>query len=382
MKEIRIAWIYPAIPFGAYWQPIINELITFFENTKFYTGCPWKGFSAKDPKNAAFKIVGNAKYIASTKKAQGYNRAFIYASPTIIKPLLETKPHIIFSSAFSIWTVLALLLKSIGRWKVVIIYDGSSPNSDFQDSFWRSSFRKLMVKAADAFVANSKAAKTYLIEGLKAPENSVYNETYLVPDANTLLRSVDTIELFDLKLQRPTFLFVGQIIQRKGINNLLKACSILQSYGYENYSILIIGDGENRDKLVDFSNKNNLDRQVRWVGWVEYEKLGSYFQLADVFVFPTFEDVWGMAVLEAMVFGKAILCSKGANAAEMIIPGTNGYIFDPLDPTELARYMRYFIDDPKLSAQMGQESQEIISNYTPLSAASKLSKITLSLLNR
>jgi glycosyltransferase involved in cell wall biosynthesis len=77
------------------------------------------------------------------------------------------------------------------------------------------------------------------------------------------------------------------------------------SKGYEGYSLVVIGTGKQREELEAFITERHLEAQV---GWVEYGRLGAYFQQADVFVFPTFEDVWGMVVLEAMVFGKPVFC--------------------------------------------------------------------------
>jgi glycosyltransferase involved in cell wall biosynthesis len=89
-------------------------------------------------------------------------------------------------------------------------------------------------------------------------------------------------------------------------------------------------------------------------------KFGSYFQQADIFVFPTFEDIWGMVALEAMIFGKPVVCSKWAGAVEMVSDGTNGYIFDPYNSQELASVMCRFIDEPELINSMGNQSQQLI----------------------
>jgi Glycosyltransferase len=113
---------------------------------------------------------------------------------------------------------------------------------------------------------------------------------------------------------------------------------------------------------------------------VEYGNLGSYFQQADVFVFPTFEDVWGMVVPEAMVFGKPILCSNGAASCELLAEGENGYIFDPHDPSALAEAMRRFLDNPDLIKSMGERSRELIAKTTPETAAQAYVEVTLFLM--
>ncbi|MDP8963322.1 MAG: glycosyltransferase family 4 protein [Cyanobacteriota bacterium] len=366
--NLRIAWLVPSVELGAYWQPVLQEFAKVFKNTIFYTGLVWPGFDPKVPGADVIKIVGEMKSLEMTK-TEGYSRRVMLVSPGIIGHILEFKPHVIFAQAYSLWTLLALLLKPWGKWRFIIIYDGSSPNSDFRDSKLRSFFRRLMSRYADAFVANSHGAKDYLIDGVGAKPESVFTRTYLVPDAKTLQQSLEKIEIADIQLKRPVFLYVGRITPRKGLKALLEACSILQSQGYEDYTLLVIGTGEQREELEAFIKDHNLEAHVKWIGWVEYGRLGAYFQQADIFVFPTFEDIWGMVALEAMVFGKPVLCSKWAGAAEMVVEGKNGYLFDPYQPEELAIAMRRFLDDPKLIDSMGNQSQQLIAQKNPSSAA-------------
>lgn len=369
IKALRIAWLVPSVELGAYWQPVLKEFTNTFKNTVFYTGLVWPGFDSQIPGADAIQIVGEMKSLELIKTT-GYSRRLMLVSPGIVRYLIEFKPHVILAQAYSLWTLLALLLKPWGKWRFIIIYDGSSPNADFKDSKIRSIFRRLMSRYADAFIANSHGARDYLIEGVGAKPESVYTRTYLVPDATTLLQqSLKTSENKEISLQRPIFLYVGRITPRKGLKALLEACSILQSQGYQNYSILVVGTGEQREELEAFIQERHLEDQVTWVGWVEYGRLGKYFQQADVFVFPTLEDLWGMVALEAMVFGKPVLCSKWAGAVEMVIDGKNGYIFDPFKPEELALAMRHFLDCPERIDSMGKQSQQLISETTPSLAA-------------
>jgi glycosyltransferase involved in cell wall biosynthesis len=368
INQRRVAWLVPSVELGAYWQPVLEEFTKVFPNTIFYTGLVWPGFNPELPGANVIKLVGEMKSLELTKTA-GYSRRLMVVSPGIVSHLLQFKPDVIFAQAYSLWTLLALLLKPWGKWKFIIIYDGSSPNSDFRDSTLRSFFRRAMSRYADAFVANSYGAKDYLIDGVGAKPENVFTKTYLVPDAATLQQSLENDEIAKLQLKHPVFLYVGRITPRKGLKSLLEACSLLQNQGYEDYSLVVIGTGEQREELEAFIKERHLEARVTWVGWVEYGCLGAYFQQADVFVFPTFEDIWGMVALEAMVFGKPVLCSKGAGAAEMIVEGENGYIFDPYDPEDLAIAMRRFLDHPELIDSMGKQSQQLISKKNPSSAA-------------
>jgi glycosyltransferase involved in cell wall biosynthesis len=376
MDDLRVAWLVPEVELGAYWQPVLREFTKVFKNTVFYTGRVWPGFDPTMPGSSAIKLVGETKFVETEKIETGYDRGFIVVSPSIIGYLLEFRPQVVFPQAFSLWTVIVALLKPLMRWRIAIIYDGSSPNTDFRDSSFRTFVRRILVRFADAFVSNSNAGKKYLMEVLNVPEDKIFTRTYLVPDAGALLKRLDQTQPPNLQLKHPIFLYVGRITARKGIKTLLEACAILKSQGYVDYSLLIVGKGDQREELEAFIKERDFEEQVIWAGWVEYGNLGSYFQQADVFVFPTFEDVWGMVVPEAMVFGKPVLCSNGAASCELIVSGENGYIFEPSSAKELAGKMQIFIDNPDLIESMGERSRQIISQKTPETAAKAYVEVT------
>jgi glycosyltransferase involved in cell wall biosynthesis len=379
--NLRVAFLYPSVELAAYWQPVLHQLKQLCKQTVFYTGCIWPGFDPQSPGGDVVKVIGKSTKVAKqTNVAAGYDRGFVYASPKIISHLLRFKPHVIFANCFSIWTLISILLKPIGRWKIVIAYEGSSPNIDFRDSKLRLFFRQVMARFADAFITNNSAGKDYLVNFIKVKKDNIFARPYLVPDPLILLQSSGNSQIKDLQMRSPVFLYVGRVDQRKGIHFLLKASTILQKQGYRAYTLLIVGDGPQREELEVFSKNHGIEDCVKWLGWVSYESLGTYFRNADIFVFPSQEDTWGMVVLEAMAFSKPILCSKWAGAADMIVEGKNGYIFDPHHPEELAGIMRRFIDNPELSILMGQKSQELIEPYTPRTAAQFFADITYSVL--
>src|SRR6476469_201707 len=375
-NELRIAWLVPEVELGAYWQPVLREFTKIFKNTVFYTGRVWSGFDPTLPGASAIQLVGETKFVETEKIETGYDRGFIVVSPSIIRYLLKFRPHVVFPQAFSLWTVIVAFLKPLMRWKIAIIYDGSSPNRDFRDSSLMTFVRRILVRFADAFVANSNAGKKYLMEVLNVPEDKIFTRTYLVPDAGALLKRLDQTQSPNLQLKRPIFLDVGRITARKGIKTLLEACALLKNQGYVDYSLLIIGKGDRREELEAFIKECDFEEQVTWAGWVEYGNLGAYFQQADIFVFPTFEDVWGMVVPEAMVLGKPVLWSKGAASCELVMSGENGYIFDPSSAQELAERMQIFIDYPDLIESMGERSRQMISQKTPETAAKAYVEVT------
>jgi glycosyltransferase involved in cell wall biosynthesis len=386
--RLRIAWLFPSLEMGNYWHPVFKELTQFYRQLKVYTGV-WTGYASGYENCFPVEVVGKMKFVDTTKTKAGskakYGRGFIAVSPEIIKPLLHDKPDVIFTSGFSFWTLLALLLKPIGGWRLVVMYDGSSPTVDYLDAPRRLFVRRLMIRAIDAFITNSAAGKKYLTDILHAEEQTVFAQPYQVPDAKALLKraaieprsleesSENRLQLEPSSLAVPTFLYVGQLIPRKGVQPLLEACQQLKQQG-QSYQLLVIGEGEQRQALEQYCQANDLT-EVHWLGQVNYGELGAYFQQADVFILPTLEDIWGMVILEAMALGKPVLCSQWAGVAELIQAGENGYLFDPQQPAAIAQVMHQFIEHPEQIEPMGARSLEIISQYTPQTAAQFLAEV-------
>jgi glycosyltransferase involved in cell wall biosynthesis len=373
-QDIKIVWLLPVAWF--YWQPAISELTKIFPNTTIFTGL-FPGFAQGLEDTLNVEVVGEFKVIEIDRDENGYGDNFTYLSPKIIGNLLRLKPHLIFTSSFGVWTILALALMPLFRWRVIIAYEGSSPGVDYRHSAVRLFIRRLMVKLAAACISNSRAGGEYLIDILWADKERVFVQPYEIPDEHTLPGSEEIAEpsLF-AEQQRPVFLFVGHLIPRKGLPLLLGACAALQARGYDKYTLQVVGNGPQQSELETFCHEHGLTDLVQWVGRVPFDRIGTYFHNADVFVLPTMEDTWGVVTLEAMLLGKPILCSTGAGTAELVVPGENGYIFDPDDIEKLADLMQQFLDDPALIPAMGNRSQQIMLQYTPVAAAQCMANIT------
>jgi glycosyltransferase involved in cell wall biosynthesis len=87
-------------------------------------------------------------------------------------------------------------------------------------------------------------------------------------------------------------------------------------------------------------------------------------------------------LLEAMAFGKPVLCSRYAGSREIVRHGANGFIFDPYNPEELASYMQQFIQNPRLGLKFGKCSFEMMASYTPSRAANVMGSLVARVMNR
>jgi glycosyltransferase involved in cell wall biosynthesis len=365
----RIAWLFPSLELGQYWQPVFRCFTQTCPQTRIFTGW-WDGFLPGLAHTFSLQVVGKIRYFVFNQDQGNYVDRIGYLSPRVLGPLLRWKPHIIFVSGFSLWSILVIALKPLLRWKIILLFEGWSPSHDYRDSAIRMVLRRWMVRRMDAAATNHYKGEAYLVQVLGIDPDRVFTHPYEVPDLEILTQTQSNGLNYHLQHSHVLqFLFVGRLIPRKGLHLLLQACALLHQRGYENYRLQVIGQGPNEAEFRHLADEFGIHNQVEWIGWVNYDQLGTYFSQTDVFVFPTLEDTWGMVLLEAMAFGKPVLCSCWAGSAEMMVQdGENGFQCDPQQPEILASLMAKFLDHPDWVDSMGKASYQKIAAHSPAAA--------------
>jgi glycosyltransferase involved in cell wall biosynthesis len=375
-RGIRVAWLLPTMQGGYYWQPLLREFAKLFPNTVIFTS-GWPGYVPGSEGAFDVRQLPGYRHIHLKRKGRstdiGYE-GFQWVTPWVIRDLYHFRPDVVFTSAFGLWTACALAYKALTRSRVIVLLDGVSNQIGRTNSSLRLPVRRMMGRLIDAAASNSSPGCDYLREVVGVRASKIRRHVFYVPD-RTLLESEDGKGIQCNESTHPTFLFVGQIIERKGWNHLLEAVSVLQRKGHVTFSVTLVGDGPQREFLLEQIASLGLEGQVHAIGAVPYGHLGTYFEAADVLVLPSLDDTWGMVVSEAMAFGKAVLCSRLAGARELVEHGVNGYVFNPLDASELAGYMERFLVQPDLIARFGASSQEKIASHTPQLAAENLGQL-------
>jgi glycosyltransferase involved in cell wall biosynthesis len=378
-RKVRIAWLLPFVPRAPYWLPVLAEFSRLFPRTAVFSCLPPDSI-ARPVGNPRITFVGRARYFILWNRDKSPKFVLIALPLRVFVRLVTLQPHVVFTSGFNVWSLVCLLLKPILGFKLVIVYDGSSPAVDARQKKLRLRFRRAVAGRSDALITNSGEGAAYLANVLRMAEEKVFRRLYLVPSKPALYASRGAPELSGLK--RPIFLYVGRVSRLKGLDTLLEACAELVRRGRAAFSLVIVGGGREHENYRELARALDLGTAIRWAGWVEYGELGAYYRACDVFVFPSFTDVWGMAAIEAMSFSKSILCSNRAGVSELVVEGENGFLFDPERPGMLADLMDRFIADPSLAQRMGGRSGALFSNMNPASAAEGLRDVVKNLMNR
>lgn len=366
----RVAFLFPSLARAYYWQPVFKEFAERCPNTAVFT-CIWPGFAPGYEDSFAVHTVPGLGYVDLKKRLPDVRYGFIWTPLSILKELRKFRPDVIFASGFSGWTVCALLFRLVRNSRVIIFWEGCSAHA-VKNSTLRMFLRRWIARLADAAVSNAPEGIAYLHDGIGMPEEKLLCHPCQVPDVHLLCSGLTEPPPATC---HPAFLYVGGLTWRKGWRHLIDACGLLVKQGFRDFSVLLVGSGPQEDDLRNLIREYSLESIIHHVGAVAYHNLGSYYRNSDVFVSPTRQDTWGVAVLESMAFGKPVLCSRHAGSSQMISDGENGFIFDPLNTQQLANYMAKFIVDPHLAKRMGTRALEKMSHFTPARAADVLAQL-------
>jgi len=317
--DTRIAWLWPGNRFRdlvelSYWGPLLKGFQEAFPKTVFVT----TGEVHPDC-DRMFRVisVGESRWKKFRCKKKGfYETGMGFLPLTVVSQLFKLRPDVIVTTEFSIWTLLSVMFRHLGRLKVVVLYEGYAPSHGFEDAPLRFFLRRWVAGRADAFVTNSRRGKDYLKNTLGASGEKIFRIVHEVSAiAEAEYRSGDAPPISGGK--RPRFLYVGKLIHRKGVDLLLKSWGRFKDMRPESGSLWIVGGREKKEELIRRAEDLGL-KDVHFVGEVKTTDVGPWYGACDVFVFPTREDTWGVVLLEAMSAGKAVLCSKNAGSSELV----------------------------------------------------------------
>ncbi len=122
---------------------------------------------------------------------------------------------------------------------------------------------------------------------------------------------------------------VGQFIPRKGFDLLLEA-----SKGFDEETGVYFIGGQPTSEYEAILKDHPQKDHIHFISFLSKEELVEYYQAADLFVFPTREDIWGLVVNEAMAYGLPVITTTRCNAGlEMVKEGENGYLI-PINDIE------------------------------------------------
>lgn len=235
---------------------------------------------------------------------------------------------------------------------------------------WRETLKSRLIRGLfDWAVTGGTAHDRYLLQ-LGFPQNRIAHYYDVVGNAK-IQEDVASLRRDDMRgnaaLPSDYLLFVGRLSPEKNVMGLLRAWLAYRAAG-GTWSLLLAGDGPERDALKQLADESTFGEDVRFLGHRSARELLPVYAFAKGFVLPSTREPWGLVVNEAMAASLPVIVSDRCGCAEDLVQhGENGYVFDPSQDANLTSCMTQLSALPEADrVRQGERSLARIATYSPL----------------
>lgn len=270
------------------------------------------------------------------------------------------KPDVIVGYFLSPGGGLSYLLGKLFKIPNIIYIGGCDlPGSD--NERYKTVYR-LLYKPFKHFLTNSTAV-------VACSEEMKHLTTQLAPNRyiNVISNGVDTKRFHPIERKDTTntltLLTVGRLIPRKGIDNIIKILPTIISQTSASIHLVIIGDGPEKQRLLQLAKLLKVEKQIYWGDTVDYQDLPTYYQQADIYISASHAEGMSCVVLEAMASGLPVIATKISGNNELIKNGVNGFLYPISDCDQLGKHAITLLNSDTLRYTMRINNLSCIQKY-------------------
>ena len=215
-------------------------------------------------------------------------------------------------------------------------------------AFWTA------VHRASRILTVSEASKNDILRFFPVPPekvtviyNAIADHFYDEPADGMMAKVRERYQLHDRFI-----MYAGNVKPHKNLERLIDAFVLLrQTAGYDDLRLLITGSEISKYATLRRAvHRYNLHKYVRFLGYQPEQTLAVLYRLADVFVFPSLYEGFGLPPLEAMASGTPVVVSNVSSLPEVV--GDAGVLVNPYDATSIANGIRRVLDDSVLRQEL------------------------------
>lgn len=229
---------------------------------------------------------------------------------------------------------------------------------------WQTSL-KLIKNQTNMIICDSVGTKNDCITHLNIPEKRLKVIPLAADEQYKPLKDINKIKE-DLKreydIDYPFILFVGTLEKRKNIPTLIKSFYKLKKSKLNHKLVIVGGKGWKYTQIFNIIKDLNLENDVIFTDYVSDENLVKLYNAADLFVYPSLYEGFGLPPLEAMACGCPVITSNTSSLPEVV--GDAGIMVDPNNSNSLAESMIKILKNNQLKEDMGRKSLERASMFS------------------
>lgn len=156
-------------------------------------------------------------------------------------------------------------------------------------------------------------------------------------------------------------LCVSRLIERKGIDYLIRSAPSLRNRFGDAFEICIVGEGNVKQELKQLALELEVEDSVNFMGYIEHDNLPPVCASSDIFVLPSMSETFCNARLEAMACGLPIITTDTGGTKELI--NGNGIVIPSQDSNAISEAISELIEDPMSRRRMGEVSAELAATF-------------------
>ena len=287
----------------------------------------------------------------------------------LYRSLAESKPGIVLIPGWGHAYALAALNWSM-RNKVPCIAISDSQECDFSRNPIIENIKENLIGLFSAGFVAGQRSKLYLKKlGMPAERITigcdVVDNDHFVGGSEQARKHSEAIRM-SLCLPSRYFLAVNRLIPEKNVSTIIKAYAKYCAEGAPSgFGLVIVGDGLLKNELKELVASLHIENKVIFKESVSYTDMPSYYGLASAFILASQFDPWGLVVNEAMCAGLPVLVSESCGSSvDLVQHGKNGFCFNSLDVTTLAKLMGEVATGGDNVPSMGLCSRDIIAGWS------------------
>ncbi|MFH1755243.1 MAG: glycosyltransferase family 4 protein, partial [Candidatus Latescibacterota bacterium] len=170
-------------------------------------------------------------------------------------------------------------------------------------------------------------------------------------------------EQYQLPAESPVIMFLGSLIERKGLPVLLEA---LQQLGSMDWRLVVVGEGEERGRYEHLGKDMGIGDRIRFLGYLGEREVEALLCTADVLALPSFMEAMPYVILEAMACGLPVIASDIYGIPEMAVDGETAVLVPPGDAARLSGGLHELLSDAPLRGRLGRAARTRFETYFTL----------------
>jgi len=216
---------------------------------------------------------------------------------------------------------------------------------------------------ADLIITISEFSKQEIIDLYQIQPNKI-KVVYLGFDATQFSPAInDNSDLLKkYHINKPYLLYVGRLEKKKNIGNLLMAFALAKEIKPELKLVLVGSAGNQFEEIKKIINNYHLEQEVIITGYVAANDLPIIYNQAEIFLFPTLYEGFGLPILEAMASGVPVITSNFAPHNE--VGGEAAYYINPHSPQQLSNAIINILEDKNLKESLINRGLVRVKNFS------------------